>query len=403
MISEQTLDWPRTAPLLASGILRATPEDFVVTEVLTIPLSGSGEHVWLKVRKRGWNTDRVAQQLARAAGVPRRDVSYAGLKDRHAVSTQWFSVQLPGRDAPPWTDMLPPEIEILESARHGRKLQPGALAGNSFDIVLRECSGDREGLVRRAQDISVRGVPNYFGEQRFGHNGANVERALAMFGGKFNTRDRHLRGIYLSAARAFLFNQVLAQRVRQATWDQGLEGEVFVLHGSHSFFAAASIDDTLIARLKNGDIHTSGPLWGRGVALTCNCARALEDEIVARYSSIAQGLEAAGLRQERRALRLLPQELTLQWLDVPTAQPDPPWPASLASIPSAKAQPGHPWPAPLASIPSAKAGRGGGPSGTSAEQSAVRITFRLPAGCYATTLLRELLDYRSAGPMVDGG
>ncbi len=351
MITEYSVDWPRTAPPLASGILRVTPEDFVVTEVLTIPLSGSGEHVWLKVRKRGWNTDRVAQQLARAAGVPRRDVSYAGLKDRNAVTTQWFSVQLPGRDAPVWAEILPPEIEILESVRHGRKLQTGALAGNSFDIVLRECSGDRAALARRAQDISARGVPNYFGEQRFGHNGANVERALAMFAGKFNTRDRHLRGIYLSAARAFLFNQVLAQRVRQATWDQGLEGEAFVLHGSHSFFAAAGVDDTLVARLKSGDIHPSGPLWGRGEPLTGSLVRFLEDAIVARDSALAQGLEAAGLRQERRALRLLPQELTLQWLD----------------------------------------------------ESALRIAFQLPAGCYATTLLRELVDYRTSGPMADGG
>ena len=351
MTTEYALDWPRTAAPLASGMLRASPKDFVVTEVLTIPLSGSGEHVWLKVRKRGWNTDRVAQQLARAAGVPRRNVSYAGLKDRHAVTTQWFSVQLPGRDAPAWTEILPAEIEILESVRHGRKLQAGALAGNSFDIVLRECTGDKDALARRAQDISAGGVPNYFGEQRFGHHGANVERALAMFAGKFNTRDRHMRGIYLSAARAFLFNQVLAQRVRLATWDQGLEGEAFVLHGSHSFFVAAGIDDTLAARLKSGDIHTSGPLWGRGEALTRSIARVLEDDIAACYSDITQGLDAAGLRQERRALRVLPEELTLQWLD----------------------------------------------------ESALRIAFRLPAGCYATTLLRELVDYRSGAPLADGG
>ncbi len=351
MTTGYTVDWPRTTPPLASGMLRATPEDFIVTEVLTIPLTGSGEHVWLKVRKRGWNTDRVAQLLARAADVPRRDVSYAGLKDRHAVTTQWFSVQLPGREAPAWTEILPPGIEILESVRHGRKLQTGALAGNSFDIVLRECSGDKDGLARRAQEISIHGVPNYFGEQRFGHNGANVERAQAMFAGKFSTRDRHLRDIYLSAARAFLFNQVLAQRVRQANWNQGLEGEAFVLHGSHSFFAADSMDGTLAARLKSGDIHTSGPLWGRGEPPTRGKARAMEEEIAALHCDMAQGLDAAGLRQERRALRLLPEELALQWLDAST----------------------------------------------------LRVAFRLPAGCYATTLLRELVDYRSGGPMVDGG
>ena len=342
-------DWPRTAPPAVSGVLRAAPEDFIVDEILTIPLSGSGEHVWLKVRKRGWTTDRVAQQLARAAEVARRDVGYAGMKDRHAVTTQWFSVQLPGRDAPPWSEKLPAGIEVLESQRHARKLQSGALAGNRFDITLRACTGDQEQLMARVGTLRTRGVPNYFGEQRFGHHGANVERARAMFAGQLRTRDRSLRGIYLSAARSFLFNEVLAQRVRADNWDAGMDGEAFLLDGTHSFFIADHMDAPLATRLHARDIHPSGPLWGKGEALPRASVRQMEDEVLARHPDLAAGLVAAGLRQERRALRLLPQDLTAEWVDAVS----------------------------------------------------LRVGFQLPPGSYATVVLRELVDYRVATMMVD--
>ncbi len=342
-------DWPRTAPPPVNGLLRAAPEDFVVDEILTIALSGSGEHVWLKVRKRGWTTDRVAQQLARAAGVARRDVGYAGMKDRHAVTTQWFSVQLPGREAPRWAEALPSGIEVLEETRHARKLQSGALAGNRFDITLRECDGDRALLCARVEALRVHGAPNYFGEQRFGHHGANVQRALAMFAGKLRTRDRALRGIYLSAARSYLFNEVLARRVRSNTWLSGLEGEAFLLNGSHSFFVADHVDALLIERLHARDIHPSGPLWGQGDALPHGSALQLEEEVLARHAELTAGLAAAGLRQERRALRLFPQDLAAEWTDAAT----------------------------------------------------LRVVFQLPPGSYATVVLRELVDYRVATAIVD--
>lgn len=349
MTSDSPPDWPRTAPPPVSGVLRAAPEDFIVDEILTIALSGSGEHVWLKVRKRGWTTDRVAQQLARAAEVARRDVGFAGMKDRHAVTTQWFSVQLPGREAPLWAELLPSGIEVLESARHARKLQSGALAGNRFDITLRECAGDRAQLMARVEALRARGVPNYFGEQRFGHHGANVERALAMFAGKLRTRDRTLRGIYLSAARAYVFNEVLAQRVRANNWESGLDGEAFLLNGSHSFFIADHIDALLNERLHRHDIHPSGPLWGQGEALPHASVRQMEEEVLARHADLTTGLAAAGLRQERRALRLFPRDLVAEWTDA----------------------------------------------------TSLRIGFQLPPGSYATVVLRELVDYRVATAMVD--
>lgn len=330
---------PRTAAPAIHGHLRTRPEDFEVEELLPFDLAGQGEHVWLRIRKRGMNTDRVAQVLARAAGVPRRAIGYAGMKDRHAVAVQWFSVHLPGREAPAW-DGLGAGIEVLESTRHTRKLQTGALSGNRFVIVLRECAGDRDACARRIEELRRRGVPNYFGEQRFGRDSANVERAWAMFAGE-RIRDRHLRGVYLSAARAFLFNEVLARRVADGTWDTTLEGEVFILDGSRSYFLDDGTDATLPQRLAQGDIHPSGPLWGKGEPPTRGLARAREEEIAARHAELAAGLAWADLRQERRALRVFPRELAAEWLDATTWQ----------------------------------------------------LRFALPSGSYATAVLRELADY----------
>jgi len=234
-------------------VLRATPEDFQVEELMAIERAGHGEHLWVKVRKRGHNTEQVARQLARAAGVAPRQVGYAGMKDRRAVAVQWFSLHLPGRADPGWSG-LPAGIEVVDATRHTRKLQRGALRGNRFGIVLRECRGDEAALRRRCDEIAREGVPNYFGEQRFGRDGQNVARARALFAGTRRepetanatglisgrtsaasrasdslrgprlhpVGDRHRRGIYLSAARAFLFNAVLAARLVRGDWQTPL-------------------------------------------------------------------------------------------------------------------------------------------------------------------------------------
>lgn len=312
--------WPRVSPPpLTSAVLRAMPEDFLVEEQIPYALAGTGEHLWVKVRKRGINTEQVAKQLARLAGITRREVGYAGMKDRHAVTVQWFSLYLPGRADPQWGE-LPEGVTLLESLRHSRKLKTGALSGNRFVIVLRDCEGDRDAVLRRVEELSRRGVPNYFGEQRFGHAGGNIAAARAMFSGKLTVRDRKQSGIYLSAARSFLFNQVLAQRVTAATWDRAVQGDALNLNGSRSFFVPDSIDATILGRLAEGDVHPSGPLWGRGELATQMAVRALETEVIAEHADLAQGLERAGLEQERRALRLVPRELRAQWLDGQTLQ-----------------------------------------------------------------------------------
>lgn len=291
-------------PPPAAGVLRRCPEDFVVDEVLGFHPDGEGEHVLLWVRKRGANTDWVARQLARLAGVRPADVSYAGLKDRDAVTSQWFSLRLAGAAEPDWSALAVDGVEVLEAVRHRRKLRRGALEGNRFQITVRDLQGERGTVAARLQAMAARGVPNYFGPQRFGRGGGNLEQAEALFAGRLRERNRSRRGIYLSAARSFLFNQVLSQRVEAGNWDAVLDGEALILAGSRSFFVAETADAETARRVADNDIHPSGPLWGRGEPPVQGAVRLLEEEALAPYPLFREGLEAAGMKQERRALRL---------------------------------------------------------------------------------------------------
>ena len=249
-----------TPPLAAR--LRASPEDFQVEEILGYDADGVGEHVLLWVEKRGANTDWVARELAKFAGVPQVAVGYAGMKDRHAVTRQTFSVQLAGKPDPDWSTFPHAEVKVLAATRHSRKLKRGALRGNRFVLVLREVEGDRAAAEQVLQQIAVRGVPNYYGEQRFGREGGNVEQARAMFGGRRVERDK--RSFLLSAARSHIFNNVLAARVERDAWDKPLDGEIWSLAGSRSWFGPEPFTDVLAERLVRADIHPSGPLWGQG-------------------------------------------------------------------------------------------------------------------------------------------
>ncbi len=308
-------DWPRALGMPeAYARVRACPEDFRVDELRDSETDGEGEHLLLHIRKRNRNTEEVARALARHAGVRARDVAYCGLKDRVAVTTQWFSVWLPGKPDPDWSPILGEDLELLGQVRHRRKLQRGGLRGNRFTLLLREMQGDREALGNRLATVLEYGVPNYFGEQRFGRDGGNLAAALAMFAGR-RVKDRHRRGLFLSAARSFLFNEVLAARVHDASWNRALSGEVLQLAGSRSFFVSEVIDDEIVARLASGDVLPSGPLWGRGELPSIAAARAVEEVVLAAHRDFCKGLEKAGLKQERRALRLPVADLQWQWLD----------------------------------------------------------------------------------------
>lgn len=305
------MDLPRARPPLR-GVLRTSPEDFFVDEDLGFAADGAGEHVFVRAEKRGANTDFVAKELARFASVRPEAVSYAGLKDRHAVTRQTFSIHLPGKADPDWSTFEHAEFRVLEAVRHSRKLQRGALKGNRFRIVLRDVQGDCGAAERTVEAIRTQGVPNYFGEQRFGRESANVERAKAMFAG--NRVQRHERSLLLSAARSQLFNAVLAERVRQGNWNRPLDGEVWMLDGTHSIFGPEPLTPELLTRHANGDIAPTGPMWGAGDLRTHDAVAELENSVAGRSPDLAAGLAANGLRQERRSLVLRPRELELCWL-----------------------------------------------------------------------------------------
>ncbi len=301
------------APVLAAR-LRAVPEDFRVDEDLGFAPSGEGEHLFLDIEKRGANTAWVAQKLARWAGIAEHAVSYAGLKDRHAVTRQIFTVHLPKRIAPDFA-LLQDETDfkVLSHTWHSRKLPRGALRGNRFVLRLREVVGDRAAIDARFATLAQKGVPNYFGEQRFGRDGGNLAAARAMFAGRRMPRDK--RSILLSAARSAIFNALLAERVRRGVWDRALDGEVWMLDGTHSVFGPEPFTGELQARIESLDVHPTGPLWGQGELRTQAEAAQLESATAAAFADLAAGLAEAGLRQERRALRLPVRDLAWSWDD----------------------------------------------------------------------------------------
>ena len=309
-----TDELPRAhGPAVLRGVLRSAPEDFRVEELPGFEPSGSGEHLLLTVEKRGMNTAWAAKLISQWARVPEMGVSYAGLKDRHAVTVQRFSVHLPKKVAPDLAALESPDLRVLDHAWHARKLPRGALAGNRFELVLRDMEGEVAAIEERLQAIDRDGVPNYFGEQRFGREGDNVAQALAMFAGRRVRREQ--RTLLLSAARSELFNRVLSERVRQGNWNRALDGEVWALEGSRSVFGPEPWTPALADRLAAFDIHPSGPLWGRGALRSTDAVAALEQQALAgeQAQALRDGLEHAGLEQERRALRLRPRELQWQW------------------------------------------------------------------------------------------
>ncbi len=325
---------------LGTASIRQTPEDFRVTEIGSVTPSGEGEHVWLWVRKRGENTEWVARQLARLAGVKPRDVSYAGLKDRWAVTEQWFSVHLPGSTAPDWQALNTESISVIEACRHNRKLRRGVLQGNRFDITLRNVGADLEAVQQRFHTLQQQGWPNYFGEQRFGHDAGNLALFDDLVSGRARKLPQHKKSLAISSARSYLFNRILALRVMQGYWNQIIPGDVLQLDGRSALFAQDADDTSLAERLEAFEIHPTAPLWGRGRDMAQAACRELEQSVLGQFSDLAAGLEKLGAELDRRSLRVWPQELQLDVVDNET----------------------------------------------------LRLRFTLPAGSYATVLIEQLVE-----------
>lgn len=335
----------------STGLLRSEMSDFKVYEKLPFLPCGEGEHLFIHVKKTGANTLFVARELAKYFQVKEQLVSYAGLKDRFAVTEQWFGIHVPGKQEYCLDDLNIEGVEVLSYKRHNKKLRTGALLGNKFEITLREVTSIKA-LTERWQQIVEQGVPNYFGEQRFGIEGGNMERALSLFSGQ-KVKDKKKRGIYLSAARSHVFNSVVNERIKQSDFDNVVVGDVLMLAGTQSVFKVEELDNTIKQRLIEKDVDITAPMWGAGELMTTGEPRLLEESIAENNQEFCQGLPRFGLKQERRRIRINVSDTDLELL------------------------------------------------AENEGNSSVRVSFFLPAGCYATTILRELLNYQDMTTRVD--
>lgn len=292
--------------------LKATPEDFHVEERLSFEPSGAGPHLLLRIEKRTANTRWVAAQIARLAGIAAGEVGYAGLKDRQAVAIQWFSVPGSAKSEEFWLDVRTPEFKVLEARANSRKLRRGALSGNRFRIRLRRVTWSREQLQLKLDALRTHGVPNYFGPQRFGRDGYNLDRVAAWVQSGSAPCGRAERSFALSAARSLVFNALLARRVEAGDWSQLGTGDLASLDGSGSHFPVTAVDDELRRRLQVFDIHPSGPLWGRGQPSAKGQALQHEVEVSREFAAVTELLAAQGLSQERRALRSAIRDLSTE-------------------------------------------------------------------------------------------
>lgn len=321
------------------GVLGRDPDDFRVSEVSLYEPSGAGDHLYVRVEKRSMTTPELASALARAAGVRERDVGHAGLKDKHAVTEQWFSLPAGGREPEHWE--LPTGVRILATSRHKNKLRTGHLKGNHFAIRLTQVP--EHGLSRAhavLERLVTRGLYNYFGEQRFGHEGRNVERALSWLGaerGRNRKKERFYSKLYPSVIQSEVFNRYLTLRCARGL-DRLLTGEVVRLHETGSYFVVER-PEVEQPRLDARDLVLTGPIFGPKARAAAGAALELETEAM---SGLGLGPDELG-----KLGRLAPG--TRRDLVVPVAE------ASVLSP--------HP--------------------------GVLELAFYLPAGSYATQLIRE--------------
>jgi len=321
-----------------TGDLRTVSSDFCVQEILGFEPSGDGEHLFLKIKKTDCNTEWVARQLQKKSGLTSRDIGYAGKKDRHSISTQWFSLHLPGKKIEVST-LGGEEYQIIDSIRHHKKLRRGSLLENKFEILVRNVNGKMENQL--IENISVKGVPNYFGKQRFGFEANNLIKVAQLLNGQIKIKNRNKRGLIISSARSWLFNLQLALRVSEDTWLKPLKGDCLMLDSSQSFFTIDEPSDEDRQRIKNKDLHICGWLAGKQSSEARFTAFEKENVATADYPSWLTGLEKLNLDSARRPFRCVPKNLTVEQTD-----------------------------------------------------GNVQFTFSLAKGCFATSVIREFIDVK---------
>ncbi|KTC79021.1 tRNA pseudouridine(13) synthase TruD [Legionella cherrii] len=337
-----SLDWLYAYGLPKStAYFKFTPEDFQVNEFFDSPFSGTGEHILLKIEKKGVTTLEVVKSVARLLKKPIKSIGYAGLKDRQALTTQWLSIHAPGEEIPGVAQLAGPGWCVLECIRHHKKLRPGFLTGNHFLVRLREIS-HKEDLLERIERIKENGVPNYFGEQRFGRDAGNLIKAEEMLVHGYKVKDRFLRGMYCSAARSWIYNLILSRRIMEQCWDIPLPGDVMQLQGSNSIFFIDNVDNELLQRIKNKDISPASPLPGKSKHKVKDEALHLINKIYHEWQPWITGLAQYGLEEDWRANILHLEQFTCL-----------------------------------------------------IKENTAELSFSLPAGSYATAVLRELIRYQN--------
>ncbi|MBT0585387.1 tRNA pseudouridine(13) synthase TruD [Alteromonas sp. SM 2104] len=331
----------------STGTFKQQPQDFIVREQLGYAPSGEGEHIYVWLEKTNLNTAFVAEQLAKFCQIPLRNVTYAGRKDKLAVTEQWFGLHIPGNSEPDWQSFALEGARVLSSQRHTKKLRTGVLKGNAFDIRLRDVTL-AEDFAERLANVTAHGVPNYFAEQRFGVKqtpddtwqvGGNLALAEKMLAGE-TIRNRNKRSMAISALRSWVFNTVVSARVQASLAHQPLPGDAIQLSGSNSFFICDQVDEVLLKRLQERDILLTAPMLGKGELASKDQAFAWESAQLNGFEPARALLSELGLRQERRALLTTPQDLT--------------WKVNGDDL---------------------------------------ELQFSLPSGCYATSVLREIIRY----------
>lgn len=338
----RALLYPYGDPVVEASF-KSVPADFEVEEVLGFEPSGAGEHLFIWVEKIGLSTPELISRIAREHDFNAAQISHSGLKDKHAVTRQWLSLHLPGKDSPV-KDVIGDGYRVLRQVRHLKKLRPGSHQANRFRLRLRLVG--MLGDVTRQQIEAVRsgGFANYFGDQRFGRKQDNVAQALLALDKRKLSRSR--RGLLVSALRSHLFNQILLRRIELNSWITPLPGDVFMLRGSRSIFTA-ELDKDLLLRYQQLDISSCASLYGSGTTMLSAEPLAIEQELYAQHAQIISCLERQRSQLQMRPLRAVVEDLNYSY---------------------------------------------------DSEADLLELELVLPAGCYVTTLLAHFLHLRDASP-----
>ncbi|WED21377.1 tRNA pseudouridine(13) synthase TruD [Vibrio sp. JC009] len=296
---------------VSKATIKTKPEDFVVKEVLGYEFTGSGEHLMVRIRKTGENTTFVANEIARVCGVKSKDVSWAGLKDRHAVTEQWLSIHLPKGDAPDFSvfEAQYPSIQILETTRHNKKLRPGDLSGNEFELTLRDVT-EVAVAQERIEKILQEGVPNYFGAQRFGRDGNNLTEARRWGRENVRTRNQNKRSMYLSTARSWIFNHIVSNRIESELFETLVSGDIIRSPEQSSILVEQESIASYQEQLNTAMVELTALLAGDNELPTQDKAKELEQAVVDSEPDLMALIRGNRMRHDRREILLKPDNLS---------------------------------------------------------------------------------------------